>query len=131
MALDRNSKKRKQSDQEEPNDGFNKAVELEMLSDEEGESDVQSDDGEVDDFPEIDPGSDSDGDDEEDSELDEDEDDEQEEESEGDEDELHIFPKAKTVVSDITGKEKRVYPEIEPDYDSDSSTEDVSGLIYL
>jgi ribosome biogenesis protein ERB1 len=35
------------------------------------------------------------------------------------------FPVATTIVSDITGQPKRVYPEIEPDYDSDSSTEEV------
>jgi ribosome biogenesis protein ERB1 len=35
------------------------------------------------------------------------------------------FPVARTVISTITGEPKRVYPDIEPDYDSDSSTEDV------
>ncbi|GJJ07346.1 Ribosome bioproteinsis protein erb1 [Clathrus columnatus] len=30
----------------------------------------------------------------------------------------------KTIISEITGQPKRVYPPIEPDYDSDSSTED-------
>ena len=54
----------------------------------------------------------------------EDEEDETEAESPSDT-ELRIFPKAKTIISGITGQPKRVYPEIEPDYDSDSSTEDV------
>jgi ribosome biogenesis protein ERB1 len=30
-----------------------------------------------------------------------------------------------TVISNITGRPKRVYPEIDPEYDSDSSTEEV------
>lgn len=51
---------------------------------------------------------------------------------EGPEDELPIKtgPKGKTVISQITGRPKRVYPEIEPDYDSDSSTEDVWFTLY-
>ena len=98
-----------------------------------------SDDGEVDAFPEIDARSDTDDEDYEDDgeddsededEEDEDEEDEETEDSEdGSDDDLHIFPKAKTVISDITGQPKRVYPEIEPDYDSDSSTEDVRTFI--
>jgi hypothetical protein len=39
------------------------------------------------------------------------------------------FPVATTVVSNITGRPKRVYPDIEPDYDSDSSTEDVRAPV--
>lgn len=39
------------------------------------------------------------------------------------------FPVATTVVSDITGQPKRIYPEIEPDYDSDSSTEEVRAFV--
>lgn len=39
------------------------------------------------------------------------------------------FPVATTIVSDITGQPKRVYPEIEPDYDSDSSTEEVRVFV--
>ena len=39
---------------------------------------------------------------------------------------LNIFPEAKIITSTITGQPKKVYPEIEPDYDSDSSTEEVS-----
>ena len=71
---------------------------------------------------------DDDEDDDEDDEDDEDEPDVSDEEESSDADSvdsLHIFPKAKTVISDITGEPKKVYPEIEPDYDSDSSTEDV------
>ncbi|KAF8450788.1 NUC169 domain-containing protein [Boletus edulis BED1] len=37
---------------------------------------------------------------------------------------LHIFPKSNDIISEVTGHPKRVYPEIEPEYDSDSSTED-------
>ena len=36
-----------------------------------------------------------------------------------------VYPGPRTVISNITGYPKRMYPEIEPDYDSDSSTEDV------
>jgi ribosome biogenesis protein ERB1 len=95
---------------------------LEMPSeDEDGEErNSESDNSQVDEFPEIDPESDS-----EDDEEDEDEGSEGEEDSLSEDDELSIFPKAKTVVSDITGQPKKIYPEIEPDYDSDSSTEDV------
>ncbi|KAH9045673.1 NUC169 domain-containing protein [Lactarius pseudohatsudake] len=79
----------------------------------------ESDIDEVDAFPEIDAASDteeegegeSSGDDAKFSET-------EDEEGEDDED------CAKTVISDITGQPKKIYPEIEPDYDSDSSTED-------
>lgn len=126
------SKKRKHATEAAP-ETFNDTTALEMLSDEEDSQSVHSDDGEVDNFPEIDAGSDS-SDDESYLEGSEDEDEEDEEElTEGtsasdDDEELHIFPKAKTVTSDITGQPKRVYPEIEPDYDSDSSTEDARTL---
>jgi len=88
---------------------------LEMLSDEEDGWDSSSDGDEVDEFPEIVIESDDENGDE-----DTDENGDSEPES------LHIFPKAKTVISDITKHPKIVYPEIEPDYDSDSSTEEVS-----
>ena len=142
----RSSKKRKAAPEEEapapPPAAFPHDVGLEMGSEDEGEDgeDV-SDDGEVDVFPEIDARSDTDDEDyvedgeddseESDEEEDEDEDEDAEEEESSDEasdDDLRIFPKAKTVISDITGQPKRVYPEIEPDYDSDSSTEDVRKL---
>jgi ribosome biogenesis protein ERB1 len=95
-----------------------------MLTDEEDVAPARSDDDETEEFPEISSGSDS----EEESE------DGHEQPSEDDSDEsdsdasLQIFPKAKTEISDITGKPKRVYPDIEADYDSDSSTEDVRLL---
>ena len=104
---------------------------LDLLSgDEDEDGPVQeSDSDEVDAFPEIDAGSDTDEDDEElpGDDVDHSESDEEEEDDEDalSDDDLHIFPRAKTVVSDITGQLKKVYPEIEPDYDSDSSTEDV------
>jgi ribosome biogenesis protein ERB1 len=135
------SKKRKQvnEDDAKPVTLF-EAENLEMLSDEEDGEDAGSDDGHVDEFPEIDPGSDS-----EDGSVevaDDDDDSGSEDEDEVDEDgsldsdldsddDRHIFPQAKTIISDITGQEKRVYPEIEPEYDSDSSTEDVWLVLSL
>jgi ribosome biogenesis protein ERB1 len=107
---------------------------LDLLSeDEEKDGTAQgSDSDEIDAFPEIDAGSDpeeeeeeeeaSPGEDEEDSES---EDEEQDDDDASSDNDLHIFPRSKTIISDITGQPKKVYPEIEPDYDSDSSTEDV------
>lgn len=88
---------------------------LEMLSDEEDGWDSYSDDDEVDEFPTIVTDTE-----------DEDQDDETENDSEAES--LHIFPKAQTIISDVTKQPRVLYPEIEPDYDSDSSTEDVSSL---
>lgn len=112
---------------------------LEMLTDDEDDEydpDAESDGG-VDEFPEIDADSDSDEDEgEEDEDFSGEEDEEDEEESSSEDSELesdyHVGPRAKTVISGITGQPKKVYPEIEPDYDSDSSTEDVCAnqLIY-
>lgn len=130
QGLKKDTKKRKQVDDEvlEPAP-FAAAVGMEMLSDEEDEGAASgSDDGEVDEFPEIDTRSDSEDEDFEGTEGSDEEDVEDDEESvtsDADSD-LHIFPEGKTIVSDITGQPKRVYPDIEPDYDSDSSTEDVS-----
>ena len=45
--------------------------------------------------------------------------------------EISTGPKSKTIISKITGRPKRVFPEIEPDYDSDSSTEDVGPIFYI
>ncbi|KAH9179970.1 BOP1NT-domain-containing protein [Lactarius sanguifluus] len=107
---------------------------LDLLSEDEDEQEngivQESDIDEVDAFPEIDAASDteeegegeSSGDDAKFSET-EDEEGEDDEDASSDDD-LHVFPKAKTVISDITGQPKKIYPEIEPDYDSDSSTED-------
>jgi len=103
---------------------------LEMLSEDEQDEEPESDDGDYEEFPEIDAASDTE--DDEDEELDEDEEEDAEEEegyssdTSGSHKKLPIFPRAKVVISDITGEPKKVYPEIEPDYDSDSSTEDVS-----
>lgn len=44
---------------------------------------------------------------------------------------INTGPKGKTVLSKVTGRPKRVYPEIEPDYDSDSSTEEACGLLFI
>ena len=107
---------------------------LDLLSGDEDENGPvqESDNDDVDAFPEIDVGSDTDEEDEQSS-----GDNENHSESEGEEhddedassdDDLHLFPRVKTVVSDITGQPKKVYPEIDPDYDSDSSTEDVCAF---
>jgi len=100
------------------------------LLEEEDEPEQESDSDNVDAFPEIDAGSDTDEEDEGESPVgdegsSESEDVEQDDQDAFSDDDLHIFPRAKTIISDITGQPKKVYPEIEPDYDSDSSTEDV------
>jgi ribosome biogenesis protein ERB1 len=87
--------------------------------------------GESETFPELDTGSS----DEEDEEVVEDEVDSEDgfsdlgnnEEKGGTQNEAlpGVYPGPRSVISNITGYPKRVYPEIEPDYDSDSSTEDV------
>lgn len=127
-GLRKDPKKRKQVDDEVQEPGpFAETVGLEMLSDEEDEEDGSgSGDGEVDEFPEIDTRSDTKDGEYEGSEDGSDEDDEENSEPSSDADSgLHIFPESKTILSNITGQPKHVYPEIEPDYDSDSSTEDV------
>jgi hypothetical protein len=133
MDTKEHSRKRKQTSGEHINDvPFHRVVGLEMMSDEEDqEFDGSSDDGQVDEFPGIDTRSDSEGDSDEDGDAGEGQGDDEDQEDpwDSDESDLHIFPKAKTVVSDITGHTKSVYPEIEPEYDSDSSTEDVWSLI--
>ncbi len=132
----KSTQKRKTAPEDEhppPLSAFPQDVGLEMGSEDEGEELDDASDGEVDEFPEIDTRSDTDDEDyvadgaSAEGESEEDEEDEEDEESDdlSDEEEHHIFPQAKTVISDITGQPKRVYPEIEPDYDSDSSTEDV------
>jgi hypothetical protein len=127
----------------EPTQDFH-SVELEIPSDEEVPSDGASEEEEADEFPEIDVNSDSeietgpeevvDGDEEESEDDGEDEtdgEDEDEENSQGEDEELHIFPKSKTITSEITGQPKRVFPEIDPEYDSDSSTEDVMHITFV
>lgn len=97
---------------------------IDMASDSEDEDFVPaaSDDEDEDEFPEIDTRSDSD-----------DEDTPDEDEDAGDasssSETLHVGPVGKTIISDITGRPKTVYPEIDPDYDSDSSTEDVRVIL--
>ncbi|KDQ17161.1 hypothetical protein BOTBODRAFT_53335 [Botryobasidium botryosum FD-172 SS1] len=126
---------------------------LDMASEDEqeGSADEQeSSDGEEDVFPELKSESDTDDtseaeDDDEDSEEEkEGEDDEEDEDDEDEEDEDErpfanaaddatlrrgLAPHAKTVISDITGAPKRVFPPIEPDYDSDSSTEETPNRV--
>ena len=129
MASVSNSRKRKAPVPEPPlrDEQRLSAGALEMLSEDEQDEEPESDDGDYEEFPEIDAASDTE--DEEDEETDEDEDEGGEDyssDTSGSDRKLPIFPKAKVVISDITGEPKKVYPEIEPDYDSDSSTEDVS-----
>jgi ribosome biogenesis protein ERB1 len=139
LAVDR---KRKQSIKEhsDASDGehFPNEGGLDLLSEDEedGGHEQASDSDEIDAFPEIDAGSDTEeeegeeespGEDGDNSETDGEQDGELEDASS--DDDLHIFPKAKTIISDITGQPKKVYPEIEPDYDSDSSTEDVRAIL--
>jgi len=110
---------------------------LDLLSEdeeEEGGHEQASDSDEIDAFPEIDAGSDTEEEEEEEESPGEDWDnsergDEQDGEDASSDNDLHIFPKAKTIISEITGQPKKVYPEIEPDYDSDSSTEDVRAIL--
>jgi ribosome biogenesis protein ERB1 len=147
MAIDdapRPSRKRKQVEDELEIQSPDTPVQLEMLTDDEETVDISSVDGDADEFPEIDANSDSDQEkgEEEGTDLDDEEDDSAEDQgdnngdadSEDDSDELdsdaplYVFPEAKTIISNITGQPKRIYPEIEPDYDSDSSTEDVRLL---
>jgi len=90
----------------------------------------ESDSDQVDAFPEIDAVSDTEEEGEEEEESSGDDSEEETDEDASSDDDLHIFPKAKTVISDITGQPKKVYPEIEPDYDSDSSTEDVRACLW-
>lgn len=89
-----------------------------MASDSEDEDFVpgEGSSGSEDEFPEIDTRSDSGSEEL----VDEDTDDDASLSSET----LHVGPRSKTIISNITGRPKVVYPEIEPDYDSDSSTED-------
>ncbi len=104
-----------------------------LSGDEDEDGPVQeSDDDDIDTFPEIDAGSETDEEDGQppggDEDQSESEDERQDDEDVSSDDDLHIFPRAKTVISDITGQPKKLYPEIEPDYDSDSSTEDVRAF---
>jgi ribosome biogenesis protein ERB1 len=119
MTLEKSNKRKIVEENDPPHPELRTNGGLEMLSDEEDSLDASSDEGEVEEFPEIVTGSESEFDEEETN-----------EESDSDTDEsLHIFPKAKTVVSDITKQPKLVYPEIDPEYDSDSSTEEVSKTV--
>lgn len=82
-----------------------------------GETDEDEDEDDT--FPDFDPASDS--------EI-------TEADSEYDEDasyDIKVFPEANIVISNITGQPKRTYPEIDPVYDSDSSTEEVSRFSTL
>jgi len=122
MASVSNSRKRKAFVPESAPKGeqLPSANALEMLSEDEQDEDPESDDGGYEEFPEIDVNSDT-GDEQDEEGGDHSSD------ASGSDKTLPIFPRAKVVISGITGEPKKVYPEIEPDYDSDSSTEDVSA----
>ena len=134
LAVNRKRKQQTTKEQSDASDAeqFPDDGGLDLLSgDEEEDGPVpgsDSDEDRIDAFPEIDAGSDTEeespGEDEDDTDS-ESEDEEKDSEDASSDNDLHIFPKAKTIISDITGQPKKVYPEIEPDYDSDSSTEDV------
>lgn len=123
------------SDDEDHVDGINGKVEGLVIGGSEDE-----DDGSVDEFPEIDARSETEEEEEESDEV-ESSDAEDGESSTGessvngegtpkvqDERTPGLYPKPKIITSDITGEPKKTYPEIEPEYDSDSSTEDVCQL---
>lgn len=111
------------------------AFNLDVLSDDEQDQSDSEVDDEVDSFPGLDIRSDSEDkseDEDEDKNGDEEADEEdvtEEEDEDGassnEDEKLTVFPKPQTVISRITGQTKRLYPPIEPDYDTDSSTEDV------
>jgi ribosome biogenesis protein ERB1 len=144
-------KRKRTSDEPTGPDLISEKLDLQTLTDqeEEGEASDSSSDGSVEDFPEVDLGDDTEeeegsseaGDkveqsgepgDEEDAEGNKTISDESADEDEdSDSDDLHIYPKSKDVISDITGQVKRVYPDINPEYDSDSSTEDVCAFFLL
>jgi ribosome biogenesis protein ERB1 len=94
------------------------------------DSSVASDDGEMDEFPELDLG-DSEEKTSESEELSEGIDEGSEDEEDGSQNEenganaQNEQKPGDYIPSSITGRLKRVFPEIEPEYDSDSSTEDV------
>jgi ribosome biogenesis protein ERB1 len=144
-------KRKRTSDEPTGPELISEKLDLQSLSDQEGEEDASSE-GSVEEFPEVDLGDDTEeeegsseaGDeveessepsDEEDAESDEDVSDESvnedEDDADRDSDDVHIYSKSKDVVSDITGQVKRVYPDIDPEYDSDSSTEDVCAFFYF
>ncbi|KZT58781.1 BOP1NT-domain-containing protein [Calocera cornea HHB12733] len=130
-----NGTKRKVDDLNDKSDGTALGPINLTLSDPEESDGEESSGGEEEPFPELDLGSDTE-EDEEDEEYDSEDDIEGEEEEEDDEDEEdeddeddeatpESHPRApKIVQSDITGFPKKVYPEIDAVYDSDSSTEE-------
>ena len=128
MAVKRKSAEQKQDEEESAQkDHLHRDGQLEMLSEEE-DDDLVSDNGLVDDFPELNVQSDSDS-----SEVGYStaENDDDSTKSSDDSESINLFPIPNAVVSGITNQPKLVYPEIEPGYDSDSSTEDVSLYLSL
>lgn len=113
------SKKRKevQSDSEDE-----LGLSVDMASDDETKDSGSGSDGEAEPFPEIDPASSSE---------EEYSDEPDYEEDESDSDSMSMPPGGKVVTSGITGHPKRVYNPIDPNYDSDSSTEDVSICLHF
>ena len=104
-------------------ENFPPAVNLETLSDSGHDPSDSEEDDEDHSFPGLDTGPDSETEDE--GETDATEQKESNNDSTGEDEKSSVFPKPKHVISSITGLPKRVYPPIEPVYDTDSSTEDV------
>ncbi|PFH52680.1 hypothetical protein AMATHDRAFT_79651 [Amanita thiersii Skay4041] len=96
---------------------------LEILSEEDNQA-ASSDDRWIDELPDINSSFGDEKTDDEQSQIDSVEGASEDENENGSDQENTIFPSIKTVVSDITGQFKQVLPEIEPEYDSDSSIED-------
>ncbi|KAF8528875.1 NUC169 domain-containing protein [Hysterangium stoloniferum] len=144
MATVDKKRKRDQQNRHLIDEGISEGVHLDIPSDGENELSDEDSDHEVEAFPEIDTRSDSisenvnteeDGDeDEEEEEGDDDffdsgDDDQGEEAASSSLEDFSVFPRPKSIISRITGQLKLVYPPIEPDYDSDSSTEDAPNRV--
>ncbi|KAF8761538.1 Ribosome biogenesis protein YTM1 [Rhizoctonia solani] len=99
------NRKRKDLEEEEE-EQLGASLDMPVPSDSEDDHDGEESDGEADEFPEIDPASSN------------------EESSSDAESDGPIPIGGKVITSEITGQPKRVYNPIEPDYDSDSSTEE-------
>jgi hypothetical protein len=102
---------------------------LAMPSDDEAESDAgsESEGSDAEPFPEIDPASSSEEEDQDEPDV---EDEEDNSETDSGRSTSPIPLGGMLITSDITGQPKRIYNPIEPDYDSDSSTEDVSARLF-
>ncbi|QRV91242.1 ribosome biogenesis protein ERB1 [Ceratobasidium sp. AG-Ba] len=116
-------RKRKEADSDEED---HLGAGLEMPSDGEVESDAdeESDGSDAEPFPELDPASSSEEEDKDEEDEPDVEEDESSSEADSERSASPIPLGGRLVTSGITGQPKRIYNPIEPDYDSDSSTED-------